>query len=71
MYNQAIRALMQNNTGEIIRTENEASKELREMANWYLRGTGRTPSDMQYAIKCAIEDVLEAEAEAYKNKKAN
>jgi hypothetical protein len=65
MKDQAIKALMRNSAGEIIRTENQATQELNEMANWYLRGTGRTFDDIQYALKCAIEDVLEAEGAAY------
>ena len=42
-------------------TEKEAIQEIREIANWYLRGTGRTSCDIQYATKCAIEDILETE----------
>ena len=37
----------------------EATTEFQGMVNWYLRGTGHTFSDLQYAIECAAFDVLE------------
>lgn len=37
-------------------SKQEAIQEFNDKVNYYLRGTNRTQEDLNYAIKCAIED---------------
>lgn len=37
-------------------SEEEATAEFAEIVNWYLRGTGYTPADREYAVELAISD---------------
>ena len=39
-------------------TESEAIKEFNDKVNYYLRGTTNTKADYNYALDCAIDDIL-------------
>ena len=39
-------------------TESEAINEFNDKVNYYLRGTMRTKADYNYALDCAIDDIL-------------
>ena len=46
-------------------TENEAIKEFNGKVNYYLRGTMNTKADYNYAVDCAIDDILYDDIEEY------
>lgn len=44
-------------------SEAEVKKEFNDKVNYYMRGTACTAEDREYAIECAIEDIIEDEEE--------
>ena len=46
-------------------TEREAIKEFNDKVNYYLRGTMHTKTDYNYAVDCAIDDILYDDIEEY------
>lgn len=56
MPDRAIRKLMENGY-----SETAAREEFNAKVGWYMRGTLYTAEDREYAIKCAIEDIMDDE----------
>lgn len=54
MMSEAIKKLMEN--GYI---EAEAKQEFNDKVSYYMRGTTHTTEDRKYAVKCAVEDIME------------
>ena len=46
-------------------TEHEAVKEFNDKVNYYLRGTMHSKTDYNYAVGCAIDDILYNDIEEY------
>jgi len=44
-------------------TEKEAREEFNELVSYYMRGTLHTTSDKEYAVNCAVDDIMSEEAE--------
>ncbi len=44
-------------------TEKEAIQEFNEMVSYYMRGTLHSAEDKEYAIRCAIDDIMSEEEE--------
>ena len=40
-------------------SEQEANAEFNATVNYYLRGTLRTATDRNYAVQCAIDDIMD------------
>lgn len=58
MMNEAIKKLTENGY-----SETEAKQEFNDKVNYYMRGTTHTAEDRAYAVKCAIEDIMDDEEE--------
>ena len=51
--NEVIQALVESGM-----SEQEANAEFNATVNYYLRGTLRTATDREYAVQCAIDDIM-------------
>lgn len=60
---EAIKKLVENGY-----SESEAKQEFNGKVNYYMGGTLRTAEDRAYAIKCAVDDIMEDEEEELTDK---